>query len=674
MSARKGLRPLSYFIREKWLHVVLVAVLAIVFGRLIWLQTVVAADLKARGLEQRTAGQAQIPARGTIFDAQGDVLAQSVPVKEVYADPNGLSQMIANHQYKGTKQEVAAKLSSILGIDTNDILDKLNRNAVWVSLAHQVELAKVDQIATLKIPGVGFNDEEKRIYPMDNLAASVLGIVNMTGHGVEGVESYYDKYLYGMPGYAGNDTNTPNGAGQDDATPVRWVQRGDDLTLTLDATIQHLVEEQLDDIVTETKPKNAVILAMDPTTGKILGMGSRPNFNPNNYTAFSADDRRPLAISMNYEPGSTFKPVTGSAALEEGAVTPDERFPDPGYLQVGPGVITNWDSDQNPHGNPTFTEGMKLSSNVVLAQVGMKLGINNFYTYLKGFGFGNKSGVDITGEESGLLVPKDQVKPIELATMSFGQANLVTPIQLLDAICVVANGGTLFRPYVVEKVTDPNSKIVLQNKPTALRQVISKATAAQMTKILVQVVADGTGALARIPGIEIAGKTGTAQKVDPKTGLYSKTDFIASFTAYAPAGDPKIAVLIVIDSPQGSSHQGGTIGAPRAKAILEGALRYYGVPVNKDTQSTVTISPNDPPIRPVPKPVVPERTPMTGEAVVPDLTGLTMRQAGEVLLKLELHFNFTGTGLVIQQNPLPGKMVPKGSVVDVKFVPLGQSP
>ena len=660
----KRKRSLQYFSRERWFYVVLITVLAIVFGRLIWLGSVTSVDLKARGLQRRMSEQQKLPERGTIYDAQGNVLAQSVPVKEVYADPNGLSQMIANHQFDGTKQEVAAKLSSILGVDAKEILDKLNRDTVWVSLSHQVDLPKADQIAALKIPGVGFNDEEKRVYPMDKLAASVLGIVNMTAHGVEGVESFYDKDLFGIPGYNGDDGTAP----------FRPPERGYDLTLTLDTTIQHVIEAQLDDIMVTTKAKNAVILAMDPKTGRILGMGSRPTFDPNNYAASSADDRRPLAIGMSYEPGSTFKPITGAAALEEGTVSPEERFRDPGFLQVGPRVITNWDSDQNAHGNPTFTAGMELSSNVVLAQVGMKLGADNFYTYLRGFGFGSKTGVDITGEESGLLVPREQVKPIELATMSFGQANLVTPIQLLDALCAIANGGILYRPYVVDWVSDQSGKVIRQNKPMAVRKVIAKTTANQMTKILEQVVDDGTGHLAQIPGLKVAGKTGTAQKVDPSTGQYSKTDFIASFAAYAPAEDSKIAVLVVIDSPKGDSHQGGTLGAPIAKAIMESALQYYGVPVNKDTQSTVSFTPNDAPVRPGPKQVVPERTPLSGEVTVPDLTGLTMRQVGEVLVKLELHFDFTGSGLVIMQNPSPGKLVVKGTTIEVKFTPLGQSP
>ena len=417
-----------------------------------------------------------------------------------------------------------------------------------------------------------------------------------------------------------------------------------------------------------TKAKSVTILALDPKTGRILGMGSRPTFDPTEYDKVTPDVRRNLSIGMSYEPGSTFKIITGSAALEEGVIQPTDTFPDPGYLRIPPRLITNWDSDQKPHGYPTFIQGMQLSSNVVLAQVGMKLTKEPFYTYLKAFGFGSKTGVDISGEESGLLIPKDKVRDIDLATMSFGQANSVTPIQLLTAISAVANGGTLYRPYIVDKITTPDGQLVQQQKPTPVRQVISKATAMQMTKVLEQVVDDGTGNLAKIPGIKVAGKTGTAQKVDPKTGEYSTTDFIASFAAYAPAEDPQIAVLVIIDTPrEGDSHQGGTLGGPRAKAIIAGALQYYGLPVAKDTASTVTISPSDSPVRPSPKSVIPERTPVSGEAIVPDLTGMTMRQVGDILAKSELHFNFSGSGLVSLQSPQAGKVVVKGTTVEVKF-------
>ena len=665
---KRSKRPISYFSRDRWVLLGLLLVVTLVLGRLLTLQIVQAADLKAKGIERRTSDKSLRPERGTIFDAQGNVLAQSIPVKEIYADPKTLIAQITSKQFKSTKEDVAKELGSILGIDTQTIQDKLNRNLSWISLAHQVDIHKVDEIMALKIPGLGMNDEDKRIYPMGNLAASALGIVNLDGHGVEGIESYYDKTLFGKSGFQSQEQDTRARSILDALHQSDPSSSGNAITLTLDSTIQYIIEQQLDNLQKTTNANSVTILAMDPKTGSVLGMGSRPTFDPTDYAKATPEARRNLAIGMSYEPGSTFKIVTGSAALEEGVIHPNDTFPDPGYLRIPPRLITNWDSDQKPHGNPTFTKGMQLSSNVVLAQVGMRLGKDSFYTYLKAFGFGSKTGIDIAGEENGILIPQDKVRDIDLATMSFGQANSVTPIQLLSAISAVANGGTLYRPYIVDKITTPDGQLVQQQKPTPVRQVISKATASQMTNVLEQVVSGGTGSLAKIPGINVAGKTGTAQKVDPKTGAYSTTDFIASFTAYAPAEDPKIAVLVIIDTPKSAEgHQGGTLGGPPAKAIIEGALQYLGLPVAKDTKSTVTISPSDSAVRPSPKPVIPERSPIGGEVIIPDLTGMTMRQAGDLLAKSELHFDFTGSGLVNLQSPQGGKVVVKGTTIEVKF-------
>lgn len=666
-------QAISYFSRDRLIQFFLLGVVFLVLWRLVVLQVVQASELKAKGIERRTSDLSLRPERGTIYDAQGNVLAQSIPVREIYADPKTLSDLINNKKFNSTKEEVAKELGTILDVSTEDILTKLNKNLSWISLAHQVEISKADKIMALKIPGVGFNDEKRRIYPMGKFAASALGIVNQDGHGVEGIESYYDKVLFGKPGFQSQQHDTSARSILDALHQNDPPSPGNSITLTLDSTIQYFVEQQLENLIQSTNANSVTILAMDPMTGKILGMGSRPTFDPTDYSKSTPEDRRNRVVGMSYEPGSTFKIITGSAALEEGAVHPDDTFPDPGYLRIPPRLITNWDSDQKPHGNPTLTQGMELSSNVVLAQVGMKLGKDSFYTYLKAFGFGSKTGVDISGEESGLLVPQDKARDIDLATMSFGQANSVTPIQLLTAISAVANGGTLYRPYIVDKISTPDGQLVQQQKPTPVRQVISKATASQMTNILEQVVSEGTGHLAEIPGIKVAGKTGTAQKVDTKTGAYSPTDFIASFTAFAPAENPKIAVLVVIDTPKSAEgHQGGTLGGPPAKTIIEGALQYYGLPVANSTQSTVAISPNDTSVRPSPQPVTPERTPVGGEVVVPDLTGLTMRQVGEILAKAELHFDFTGSGLVIQQSPQAGKVVTKGSTINVKFSSLTQ--
>jgi cell division protein FtsI/penicillin-binding protein 2 len=666
----------QYFYREWVIYGLLIGLSVLILGRLFYLQVINSAELKARGADFQAIRQTMLYERGAIMDAQGNVLAKSVPVKDVYADPRMLDKSIAkdktltSEQILQKKEKIAENIAAILGEDKNDILTLLRKDLAWVSLKRQVDISTAEKIKELDIQGIGFSDNYKRSYPAGEMGAAILGIVNMAGDGVEGLEYSYNAELKGEANLENPVETDQNNEIQDN------VQSGDNLTLTLDSTIQHLIEHELDDIVAETKPQRAVILAMDPKTGKILGMGSRPSYDPSNYASTKPDQRKNLAISMIYEPGSTFKIITGSAALEENAINTTQLFKDPGYWVVGGRRITNWDSDKKAHGNITFVDGMKLSSNVVLAQVGQKLGRDLFYTYLKSFGFGSLTDIDISGEERGLLIDKSRVKSLELATMSFGQANLVTPIQLLTAICAVANGGQLMQPYIVENIKNKDGEIVSKTQPKIVRQVISKTTSKTMSDILVSVVDSGTGSRAKIPGIKVAGKTGTAQKIDPETGKYSDTDYIVSFVGYAPANDPKIAVLVVIDTPHAPVIQGGTLGGPRVKNIIEGTLQYYGVPVSAETPSDLTKV--DPDVlaeqaaakngnTEADKNSPPARQAGEGEVLVPDLKGLTIRQAGELLGKLDLRYEFGGSGLAYKQSPEAGKVVNRGDTIEVLF-------
>jgi len=666
----------QYFYREWLVYGLLIGLSVLILGRLFYLQVINSAALKARGAAFQATSQTMLYERGTITDAQGNVLAKSVPVKDVYADPRMLDESIAkdktltSEQILQKKEKIAQNIAAILGEDKNDILTLLRKDLAWVSLKRQVDISTVEKLKKLNIKGIGFTDNYKRTYPAGEMGAAILGIVNMAGEGVEGLEYSYNAELKGEANLENPEETDQNNEIQNN------VHSGDNLTLTLDSTIQHLIEHELDDIVAETKPQRAVILAMDPKTGKILGMGSRPSYDPNNYASTKPDQRKNLAISMIYEPGSTFKIITGAAALEENTINTTQLFSDPGYLVVGGRRITNWDSDRKAHGNITFVDGMKLSSNVVLAQVGQKLGKDLFYTYLKSFGFGSLTDVDISGEERGLLIDKSKIKSIELATMSFGQANLVTPVQLLTAICAVANGGHLMQPYIVENIKNKDGEIISKTQPKVVRQVISETTSKTVSDILVSVVDSGTGSRAKIPGIKVAGKTGTAQKIDPKTGMYSDTDYIVSFVGYAPANDPKIAVLVVIDTPHAPVIQGGTLGGPRVKNIIEGTLQYYGVPVSAETPSDLTKVDPDALAEQaaakngntaVEKNNTPARQAGEGEVLVPDLKGLTIRQAGELLGKMDLRYEFSGSGLAYKQSPEAGKIVNRGDTIEVLF-------
>lgn len=661
----------KYFSRQWLIYCLLIFISLAVFSKLFYLQVLNASELKARGASFWVNGQTMVYERGSIADAQGNILAKSVPAKDIYADPNNLlkniiknNQGITEEEIKGEIDDIAGSLAQILGKDKKELSELLAKDLSWVSIARQVDIDKAKKIGELAIPGIGFTDTFKRIYPAGLMASSVLGIVNMAGDGAEGIEYYYNSELKGEKEFKAINL--------DSSAEDNNVYAGYNLTLTLDATIQHLVEQELDKIMEESQPQRAVILAMDPMSGKILGMGSRPTFDPNDFSKTKPEERKNLALSMIYEPGSTFKIITGAAALEENVVTPTQVFNDPGYYRVNGRTITNWDSDRKANGDITFAEGMERSSNVVLAKVGGLLGKDTFYTYLKSFGFGSRTKIDIAGEETGLLIEKSRIKDLELATMSFGQANLVTPIQLLTAINAVANGGNLYQPYILDKITNKEGQTLLASEPKVVREVISPTTSKTMTDILVNVVNQGTGGRAKIPGIKVAGKTGTAQKIDPETGTYSSTDFVTSFVGYAPADQPKIAVLVALDAPHGPVIQGGTLAGPHVKKIIESTLQYYGIPVSANTPSDIqNLSPETiqekPAVNQPDKPVTELPTPGKGEVLVPDLTGMTMRQSGEQLSKLDLRYKFSGSGLAYQQFPEAGKIVNQGDTIEVIF-------
>nr|WP_041445281.1 penicillin-binding transpeptidase domain-containing protein [Syntrophobotulus glycolicus] len=634
------------FTRETLIYIFVFTVFLLIIGKLFLLQVIHADELRAKGLDMKSNLQEPIIERGTIYDFQHNILAKSIETKDVYADTKNMNELLPKRKDGLTKDTIAAQLAPLLGKSSDEILALLHKDSYYIVLTKNIDLDHAQKIKQLGFPGINFSDSYKRVYPMGNTASSVLGIVDATGHGIEGVEKTADQDLLNVL----DDEN-----------------RGNNIVLTIDSTIQYLLEQELDGIVGEYSPKRTTILAMDPMTGKILGMGSRPTFDPNDYRNTKNEDRKNLGVSMIYEPGSTFKIITGSIGLEENIISPEEKFDDPGYLNVGSRTITNWDSDRKPHGLITFSDGMRLSSNVVLALAGQKIGKETFYTYLKSFGFGTKTKVDLSGEEQGLLIDQSRVKDLELSTMAFGQANLVTPVQLLTAISSVANGGTLYQPYVIDRVLSTEGKILKQNEPKTVRKILSPKTCREMNDILVNVVENGTGASTKIEGIKVAGKTGTAQKIDPVTLAYSETDKIASFVAYAPADNPKIAVLAILDTPKGDFVQGGVMAGPHVKKILEGALQYYGIPVSSDTPSDVNNFLEGEATRPQPKTVTPEREPVNGEVMIPDLTGLTIRKVGEELGKLELRYKFQGSGTVTKQFPEPGKIVNKGDCVEVVF-------
>lgn len=652
------------FNRIKALRIIAVVLFLVIFGRLSWLQGVEAASLKTKAVKSRTTDTDLMPQRGNILDGNGRVLATSIATKTVFIQPNLYKSGVSKLGTDPT--QLLTQLAQILQLPVSDVESKCNSGASWVALAHQVSLDKAASIEKLNIPGIGFSDDTKRVYPMGSLMGPVLGFVKQDGRGADGLELSYDKYLYGQKGFISAETDARSRDLIDGVHSYEPPQNGDNLVLTIDSNIQYIVEQQIDQIMKDTQPLDAVIIVMDPNNGKIVAMANRPTFDPNNYAAYPPALWNNQAVSWQYEPGSTFKIITSSAAMEEGTSSPDKLYNDPGYLKVQGQTITNWNTGTYQGGMFSLTKGMEMSSNVVLGQVALEMGVNRFYKYLRGFGFGKPTGVDLPGEAWGQVLDQNTVSQFELATMGFGQANAVTPLQLITAISAVANGGTLYKPYVVDKVLNPDGQVVLQNKPEAVRQVISQTTADLERGILEKVVTNGTGQNAEINGYVVAGKTGTAQKVMPD-GKYSPTDYIASFAGFAPADHPRLVTLVVVDSPKKALAEGAVVAAPYFHNIMQQALAYYNVPPNNASNATVPSLPPSPTI--VDKPVVPQRSPGPGEGVVPDLTGKTMSEVGQLLSQQGLRMNFTGTGMAASQSYPPGAVVAQGTVVNVNFSP-----
>lgn len=658
------------FNRIKFLRLFALVFFIIVFGRVGWLQAVASEDLSRRAVESRTTERRIEPKRGNILDATGKTLATSVAAKSVFLEPQTYRD--AEKKFKSDKdkqnlQDNLKQLADSLQIKWFDLQNKLNSPTQWVPLARQVDLAKAEAIKKLNIPGVGFSEDSKRVYPMGGLAAPVLGIVNVDGIGIEGLEFSYDKVLYGQRGVISEETDARSSSLLGGIHTYQLPVNGNNLQLTIDSNIQYIVDQQLNNLVATSDPKSAIVIVMDPKTGKLLAMANRPSFDPNEYTKFAEPLRRNLSITGQYEPGSTFKVITAATALEEGTTSPGKVYNDPGYLVVDRQRITNWDSGYSAPGSLTFTEAMEQSSNVVLGQVGLELGRETFFKYIRGFGFGQPTGVDLPGEATGTLLKEQKTSRFEQATMAFGQANAATPLQVLTAISAVANGGALVKPYVVDKITDDQGQTVKQNSPTLVRQVVSKSTSNQLKQILERVVLVGTGQGAKLEGYRAAGKTGTAQKVDEE-GKYSDKDYIASFVGFAPVEDPKVSVIVIIDSPRKGGYHGGEIAAPVFQAIVQPVLTYLNVPPS-NVQAGLPLDLQPQTAKPQPKPVTPERKPNPGEGVVPDLTGRTMSEVGEMLSQQGLRMNFVGTGLVVNQDYPPGKVVTAGTVITVKFEP-----
>jgi cell division protein FtsI (penicillin-binding protein 3) len=665
------------------LRLLLVAALATlwmgaVLVRLGYLQLVRYADFLARAQRQQQRLVEVSPRRGVIYDRNLRELAMSVQVDSCFAVPSEISDAAM----------VARLLAGVLGVEPEEIETRLKTSRSFVWIARKLRPEQAERIQALNLRGIYFQKENQRFYPKRALAAHVLGYVDIDERGLGGIEYALDERIRGRPGrlliladarrrwYGRSETASDAGAS---------------VVLTLDEKLQYIAEKELERAVRETGAKAGTIVIQEPNTGELLAVANWPTFNPNAPGESPAEHRMNRAVAALYEPGSTFKLVTIAAALEEGLTRPDEVID----CQMGAIYIAGHRiRDHKPFGLLNVTQVMAKSSDVGTIKLGLRLGAPKFYDYIRAFGFGQATGVELPGESRGLLRRVENWTPVSVGSISMGQEVGVTQMQLVSAFSAIANGGLLYPPRIVRELRKDGQATPL---PVAEpKRVISPETAATLRRMFESVVLEGTGNLARLEGYTAAGKTGTAQKIDPATGRYSLSQHIASFAGFAPLNNPAVTIVVSLDSPVGQYH-GGDVAAPVFKRVAEQALAYldvpHDIPLPPATQMAARrkrerIAPDVSDFTPAQLetvgntlPVFPPETDARdaregaptlalaeGEGIpVPQLVGRSVRGVTEELLRLGLSPVLIGTGVAVQQKPEPGTAVRRGARITVRF-------
>ncbi len=603
------------------------------------LQMIQGEKLKRLGEKQRLQEWTALPRRGSILDRNGEPLAISLEAQSVYIRPRRVKN----------PERTATQLAMALGMKQRQLRQRVKAEKPFVWVKRQATPKEVQRVRALRLEGVGMYYEPKRYYPHGRLAGQMLGFVGRDSQGLEGVERYYDKFIRGE---LGSSIVEQDALGR--KVMVQGVERlevppGADFHLTLDASIQSLVEKQLEATVTRFRAKAGTAVLVEPSTGAVLAMANFPFFNPNRISRFSSHQWRNRSVTDSFEPGSTFKPIGAAAALEEGIIGKEDLFDcELGRYSYGGRII----KDEKKRGWLTLDEIIKYSSNIGVTKIVHKLNKDRYYKYIRKFGFGQPTGIDLPGEAKGLVRSPSRWSRVDLATHAFGQGIAVTPIQMVMAYAAIANDGLLMRPYVVRRVVDSDGKVLVEHKSHVVRRVVTQKTARELTSILQGVVSDGgTGARAGIEGFHVAGKTGTAQKPDLINGGYLPEKRIASFVGFVPAEDPRMVLLVLLDEPQVSVY-GGVVAAPLFRHIARGTLRHLGVVPQRRVTMTL-------PATGGPKMVqvkhetlaVPRRRRAFG---FPNFQGLSMREAVTRASVLKLQVRLHGHGYVVGQSPAPG--------------------
>lgn len=630
-------------------------------ARLLYLQVHRHADLQSRA-ENQSARTMDISAkRGDILDRHGRVLAYSVDADSVYGVPSEIEDAAK------AAAMLCAALTDCTPKDQHDLTARLRLPRAFVYVRRRVTPSQARRIAEMDLDGVGFIKEDRRFYPKKRLAAQLLGFVGVDNKGLAGIEAAYDTQISGALGKLLYQTDA---RGRAFSRLERPPTAGATVELTIDEYLQHIAERELREAVADNRAAGGTVVIMAPKTGEILALANEPTFNPNAFSSASSEHRRSiLAMSRNravqdiYEPGSTFKVVTASAAIEERVIGVDDIIDvSGGKIRFGSRVI----DDTHDYGLLSFTDVMVKSSNVGAIKVGLTLGAERLGVYVRRFGFGRALSPDFPGETTGIVWDPRKLDDSALASMSMGYQVGVTPLQMVAAVSSVANGGDLLQPRVVRALVRDGKRTEV--KPTVLGRTISKDTAATLTGIMEQIVERGTATYAQVPGYTIAGKTGTASKII--NGRYSHTDYYASFVAFLPSRNPVATIIVVIDSPHARGYYGGPIAGPVFQRIAEATLRHLGVPPTLNAPPPVLVTRRTE--RPDIQPARGERDASivhveTNGHVrdLPDVRGLSARDALRVLTKIGLTTRLRGNGVVTSQTPPPGTLIEPGMTCEL---------
>lgn len=622
-------------------------------ARLIYLQVHQRADLEARAARQHFRTRPVPAKRGDILDRNGRLLATSVDADTIVADPSEIGDEVA------AVADLCQALGDCSPRERRALVERLGQAREFAYIRRRVAPDAAARVAAIGMKGIGFIKESRRWYPNKELAAHLLGYVGIDNVGLEGLESAYDSQIRGKDGKVLVHTDGRRHAFNRIERPPT---SGATIELTIDQYLQHVAERELHSAVLRNRAAGGSVVAMDPRTGEILAMANDPAFNPNVYGSFPGVSRRNRAVQDLYEPGSTFKVVTASAAIEE-KVMPIETWIDtsPGVIRVGDSAIDEYRGHN--YGVLSFTDVIVKSSNVGAVKIGLRVGTERLSKYVSLFGFGRPVSPDFPGESPGIVWSPDKWTERALASVAMGYQVAVTPLQMVAAVSAVANSGEVVEPRVVRAVYRGGARYAI--KPRVLRRAISADTAAALTTIMEEVVERGTATLAQIPGYRIAGKTGTASKL--VGGRYSASENNVSFVGFLPSRNPVVAIIVVIDAPHAGANSGGFVSAPVFKRIGEAALRHFGVQASigapppvlvarGSDESTVGSSSIGAELSVV------SLTAKSPSGTVPDLRGMTARQASRELVKLGLLPHLSGNGVVVSQHPPPGTRIEESTV------------